>query len=622
MSNNKFNKYNIEKNLLQNLLKQLLDKNLTKIEKNSKIHLSILSSSKETQTKMSNILSNVQKQINTKKHYKNKLNNEKINKSNKDLYHFHNNSKIKTNLFNHINKKNNIINSINHIHESHKNQSKNISRNKKVNKTKSKSKINYFKKIQNNYLINLYGDNINIISNDDKINYNNINNRSKSILKKANTMFNLYKKGIKKDNRMVKNHNISSEFKSNNNSSIDISEIFARNIRKKNTIDIKKNTINNISSKNEKKLNKKNLKRRKTPFNLRQKSCYDIKLKTENEININKSIKIKHIYETENIHFKESKIIDDIQSLNSSINKDELMIINYNLLDLDEENSEKDEEIIKKNSLLKNKKNKNSRNIKNVKKEETYSYNLVEFINNEFFNYILEYLSVEDLLKLKSASKLCNNLIINYFIDKFEKEKKIFNKKISTLKLALNQNNIIIDNYKISLDSLQINKTSEKAISLLNEDILNKLFYNNIYKIPSDDILLIYRIFFYIINHPIKYNDKQKFWENCKNYFINESNGKIGSLLFDIIKNKKICLNGRNVLNIYNLAENNLDKLIPSYFSKICGTTGLFVFFIKEILDFLGITKDKSKITNFFGTYNIIINFLNEKIFELKKIQK
>ena len=67
----------------------------------------------------------------------------------------------------------------------------------------------------------------------------------------------------------------------------------------------------------------------------------------------------------------------------------------------------------------------------------------------------------------------------------------------------------------------------------------------------------------------------------------------------------------KNIYEIYTLIENNLNKIIPSYFSKICGTTGLFVFFIKDVLDFLGITNNSN---NSFATFNIMIDYLNEKI--------
>ena len=649
MAEDKFSRCNTMKDILQNLLKQLLDKKIKTIENNSKEHLSILSSAKNNTTKMSNILTDIKKQIQIKQHPKCKLNGDKIQlyKSNKDFYHTHNRSKIKTTVINnnyslYLNKKTITEKSTNHTNELHKSKIKNISKSKKQSNNKSKtSKINYFKNIQNSYLINLYGDNINIISNDDKMNYNCITHRSKMNLKKHNTMFNLYKKGIKKDNYIMTNHNMTSRYKSNNNSILDISDIYNRSFGKKNVFEGKKH--NNINNKTDKKLSiKKNKTKKKTPCKTRKKSFYDIKMKNYEDLNLNsikKVIKMKKLNETMNSNFKENKIIKDIISLNSSINKDELMIIkdNDNIFGLEYE----DKDITKKNininldiinkhslSLSSNKKKiLNMTNSKNSKNEEsTNMFCLLDLINSEYYNYILEYLTIEDLLKIKRTSKKYNNIIINYFINKYENEKIKLNRRISVLGLTSLTSDGNKNYHKISLNSFHLNKTSEKAISLLNDNLLNKLFYSSTNILPGDDILLIYRIFFCMINHPIIHTidfiHKKKFWENCQNFFINESKGKIGNLLFDIIRNKNICLTGKNILNIYNLAEHNLDKLIPSYFSKICGTTGLFVFFIKEVLDFLGITKDKEKKQNFVVSYNIIIDFLNEKILKLKKLLK
>ena len=421
MSEDKSNQYNKDKQLLQNLLKQLLDKKLTKIENNSKEHLSILSSAKIMQNKMSNILTDIQKKIFNKQNPKGKLNVDKIicNKANKDLNYIHNRSKIKSNFLNnnYPNKKNVNEKTKNNNNELHKNPINKISKNKKSNKSKSKtSKINYFKNIQNNYLINLYGDNINIISNDEKINYNAITHRPKYSMKKHNTMFNLYKKGVKTNNCITSNHNITSRYKSNNNSILDLSDICNRSVGKKNTIEGKKRSIKKIGLKNNKKiLNKKNMPRKKTPCNARTKSYYNIKLKHYEELNINnikKSIKIKKLNETTNFNSKESKIINEMISLNTTINKDELIVNDNDILfDIEDEDIFKNMDIINKHSLSLSNSNKKFKKIlhwKNTKIEDNSNkIGLLDFINNEYFNYILEYLSIEDLIKIKGVSKSC-----------------------------------------------------------------------------------------------------------------------------------------------------------------------------------------------------------------------
>ena len=68
------------------------------------------------------------------------------------------------------------------------------------------------------------------------------------------------------------------------------------------------------------------------------------------------------------------------------------------------------------------------------------------------------------------------------------------------------------------------------------------------------------------------------------------------------------------------LAKSNYKKILPSYFSNICGTTGLFVFVIKDILEFMGITPKIKNKENAFWTYSDILESIDDKINHLSNI--
>ena len=85
-----------------------------------------------------------------------------------------------------------------------------------------------------------------------------------------------------------------------------------------------------------------------------------------------------------------------------------------------------------------------------------------------------------------------------------------------------------------------------------------------------------------------------------------------------MINEKKIDVKGNNLYQIYNLVNGNLDKIVPNYYSNKCGTTGLFVFIIKEILEYLGISQKIKKKGNAYWAYMDIIDCINEKINYLK----
>jgi hypothetical protein len=78
-------------------------------------------------------------------------------------------------------------------------------------------------------------------------------------------------------------------------------------------------------------------------------------------------------------------------------------------------------------------------------------------------------------------------------------------------------------------EAFSFSKGSIKAIELLNESVLNKIFTDTC--VPKDDILLVYLIYFQLINHKLfkKIENKNIFWNHCCKYFINEGNGKTGN---------------------------------------------------------------------------------------------
>ena len=49
------------------------------------------------------------------------------------------------------------------------------------------------------------------------------------------------------------------------------------------------------------------------------------------------------------------------------------------------------------------------------------------------------------------------------------------------------------------------------------------------------------------------------------------------------------------MLSLNNLCEGKTNKLTPVYYSKLCPTTGLFVFVVKNALEYIGILEDKKR---------------------------
>ena len=234
------------------------------------------------------------------------------------------------------------------------------------------------------------------------------------------------------------------------------------------------------------------------------------------------------------------------------------------------------------------------------------------FIDN--LSNILLFLSLSDIIQLKNCSKEIHSYILNYYLKMFETDKTHLVEKKNKLNLKEDDMN---QNQELDLMNLNLTKGTLKAIKLLNEDIFSRLFSEK--KTPKKEILLVYKIYFQLINdneiinnYKIDLSDAI-FWERCRNYFM-KNKGIISELLINNIKEKKFILTNANLYRIYKLYEKNSSKLCTAYFSKLCGTTSLFIFYIKDILDFLGFSNEIKLQKNAFYIFFEIIKYLDNKI--------
>ena len=73
---------------------------------------------------------------------------------------------------------------------------------------------------------------------------------------------------------------------------------------------------------------------------------------------------------------------------------------------------------------------------------------------------------------------------------------------------------------------------------------------------------------------------------------------------------------------IIHIIGDNLTKIFPGYFSTICGTTGLFAFVIKDVLDYFGLSTDKEIQKKSYWTYKKMIIVIEDKIQRIKNLIK
>ena len=140
----------------------------------------------------------------------------------------------------------------------------------------------------------------------------------------------------------------------------------------------------------------------------------------------------------------------------------------------------------------------------------------------------------------------------------------------------------------------EMTRTCSKAICLLDTEKFNWIFSTEIGEEKLGQISLIYRIYCQLLKNEklSKIESSKEFWERfCK--FLNESkiDGKISSFIIDSVNSFNY--DRKNVLKLKSLIHGNHEKLKPNYFGKICGTTALFVFLVKDALEYCGAVEEK-----------------------------
>jgi hypothetical protein len=119
----------------------------------------------------------------------------------------------------------------------------------------------------------------------------------------------------------------------------------------------------------------------------------------------------------------------------------------------------------------------------------------------------------------------------------------------------------------------------------------------------------------------INIKDNKEFWKKTCEYFIREGDGKTGAMVQGCVKN--IDFSNENVFKLTKLLGNNGPKITPVYFSKICGTSGLIIFLIKDALDYAGILIDKkTSQARLHKNYTYTSEVLKFRIERLKNIQQ
>ena len=196
----------------------------------------------------------------------------------------------------------------------------------------------------------------------------------------------------------------------------------------------------------------------------------------------------------------------------------------------------------------------------------------------------------------------CNKKLMKYLRDKLSDSLTTLeiNNNLSEYSTAQDQINSLklkysSDQFETEPPKFTLSRGTVKAIELLNNEEYGKIFKDKELLPPLDGIVFIYRIFFQFWkdNELKNIQDQKLFWIEASDYILNISNGKIGDFFRDSVENFEF--SGKNIYEAKKLINGKEDQLKPANFTKICGTTGLVVFLIKDTLEYCGVLLSLKK---------------------------
>jgi hypothetical protein len=224
-------------------------------------------------------------------------------------------------------------------------------------------------------------------------------------------------------------------------------------------------------------------------------------------------------------------------------------------------------------------------------------FELIHEVKN-FGPCLFQFLDLKDLIEFTSTSKKIKRHRI-YF---FNMQKNAILSSIDIEKEEILEKKILEYEEKYSEELLNesytkfhLSRGASKAVKLLNRDLYSKIFRRPVLDNNLSKIYVIYRILIIFMG---KYDisnisEDRLFWVKFTEYLNSNSEGKIGDF---IIKKIEECdYSHKAILLIEKMVKGKKEDIIPSNYTKICSSTGLLIFLIRELMEYCGIIIDPKK---------------------------
>ena len=209
---------------------------------------------------------------------------------------------------------------------------------------------------------------------------------------------------------------------------------------------------------------------------------------------------------------------------------------------------------------------------------------------------ILQFLTKNEQIILFSCNKSLSKLTINILKDAISQYKQDYDILIGETiddKIKGLEEKYSKDELNEPLKKFELSRGTLKAIGLLDDEIYMRIFIRPVQEKILKEISTIYRIFcqFLGFNDIVEIKNDKLFWEKFSKYVLDNKGEKLSQFCSET--SKKFIFDDKNILKVKSLAKDLNEKLKPKYWTNICGTTGFFVFMIKDAVEYSGVLEDK-----------------------------
>ena len=170
---------------------------------------------------------------------------------------------------------------------------------------------------------------------------------------------------------------------------------------------------------------------------------------------------------------------------------------------------------------------------------------------------------------------------------------------------------------KAPINAFVLSSSAFKALELLNQKAYYTAFHAT--RVVNEEVLLVYKVYFMLRNNNdaiVNGSDKDELWLKVREYFIWERKDlALGQFVQSEIRNMDY--SDKNIYKVKLFCKPHVNVLNPLYYSKMCPTTGVFAFLVKEVLEYMGVVggTERRKYRNI----RYEMSLIEEKIEKIKE---